>query len=96
MKYPFLSAILFICAIFYYAGHGVPNETTKNAYLLPVDADGRQTEVCYPVNRLYKELGEYIQTNVRQQSVVVNRKSQTPTIVPSQAVGESWKSLKLR
>ena len=44
--------------IFYYAGHGVPNETTHDAYLLPVDADGRYTEVCYPVSRLYKELGE--------------------------------------
>jgi hypothetical protein len=43
--------------IFYYAGHGVPNEVNKEAYLLPVDADGMQTEVCYPVSRLYKELG---------------------------------------
>ncbi len=170
--------------IFYYAGHGVPNEATKDAYLLPVDADGQQTEACYPVSRLYKELGEmgaknvvvfmdacfsgsqrgegmlasargvaikakasapqgnmvvfsaatgdetaypyqekghgmftyfllkklqetkgdctlgelgeYIQTNVQQQSVVINRKSQTPTIVPSTAMMETWKGLKLR
>ncbi len=170
--------------IFYYAGHGVPNEATKDAYLLPVDADGQQTEACYPVSRLYKELGEmgaknvvvfmdacfsgsqrgegmlasargvaikakasapqgnmvvfsaatgdetaypyqekghgmftyfllkklqetkgdctlgelgeYIQTNVQQQSVVINRKSQTPTIVPSTAMMETWKDLKLR
>ena len=170
--------------IFYYAGHGVPNETTKDAYLLPADADGRQTEACYPVSRLYKELGEmgaknvvvfmdacfsgaqrgegmlasargvalkakaeapqgnmvvftaatgdetaypynekghgmftyfllkklqetkgdctlgelgeYIQQNVRQQSVVINRKSQTPTITPSANIGDSWKTLKLK
>ena len=173
-----------INVIFYYAGHGVPNESTKDAFLLPVDADGQQTEVCYPVSRLYKELGalgaknvvvfmdacfsgaqrgegmlasargvalkakaeapqgnmvvfsaatgdetaypykekghgmftyfllkklqeskgdctlqelgEYIQTNVRQQSVVINRKSQTPTVVPSAGIGESWKTMKLK
>lgn len=169
--------------IFYYAGHGVPNESTKDAFLLPVDANGQQTEACYPVSRLYKELGalgaknvvmfmdacfsgaqrgegmlasvrgvalkakaeapqgnmvvfsaasgdetaypykekghgmftyfllkklqeskgdctlqelgEYIQTNVRQQSVVINRKSQTPTVVPSAGVSETWKNMKL-
>lgn len=44
--------------IFYYAGHGVPNEASKSAYLLPVDADGTQTETCYGVGRLYQELGQ--------------------------------------
>ena len=43
--------------IFYYAGHGVPDEATKSAYLLPVDADATQPETCYPVARLYHELG---------------------------------------
>lgn len=52
--------------IFYYAGHGIPNEATKDAYLLPVDADGTQTEGCYSLNRLYRELGE-----TRAKSVVV-------------------------
>ena len=47
-----------INVIFYYAGHGIPNEATGDAYLLPIDADGIHTEVCYPLNRLYKELGE--------------------------------------
>ena len=42
------------------------------------------------------ELGTYIQTNVKQQSVVVNRKSQTPTVVPSTAMNETWKGIKLR
>ena len=43
--------------VFYYAGHGIPNEATKDAYLLPVDADGTQTEGCYSLSRLYSELG---------------------------------------
>ena len=43
--------------IFYYAGHGVPDEASKSAYLLPIDADATQTETCFPVGRLYHELG---------------------------------------
>lgn len=43
--------------VFYYAGHGIPNEATKDAYLLPTDADGSQTEGCYSLNKLYSELG---------------------------------------
>ncbi len=44
--------------IFYYAGHGMPDEATHDAFLLPVDADGMITESCYPLSRLYKELSE--------------------------------------
>ena len=42
--------------IFYYAGHGLPNEDSKDAFLLPVDADGRNTAACYATNKLYEEL----------------------------------------
>ena len=42
--------------IFYYSGHGIPNEDTKDAYLLPIDADGTMMEVCYPVSKLYADL----------------------------------------
>jgi tetratricopeptide (TPR) repeat protein len=42
--------------IFYYAGHGVPNEQTKSAYILPVDADGKQMRLCYSLSELYSEL----------------------------------------
>lgn len=45
-----------IRVIFYYAGHGVPNEATRDAFLLPIDADGSHTEVCYPLKKLYNEL----------------------------------------
>lgn len=170
--------------IFYYAGHGIPDEGSHDAYLLPVDADGKLTEVCYPVSRLYKELGdlgaknvivfmdacfsgaqrgdgmlmsargvaikskaqipnnnmvvfsaatgeetaypykekghglftyfllkklqetrgectlgelgEYIKQKVRQHSVLVNRKSQTPTIQSSSKLAKDWKNIKLK
>lgn len=42
--------------IFYYAGHGVPSESDKTAYLLPVDASGQHTEVCLSTKRLYDTL----------------------------------------
>ena len=170
--------------VFYYAGHGIPNEATKDAYLLPVDADGTQTEGCYPVSRLYAELGstqaksvvvfldacfsgaqreggmlasargvalkakadrpqgnmvvfsaasgdetafpytqqghglftyfllkklqeskgeatlgelsQYISENVTRQAVVINRKTQTPTTVPSSTMTAEWQSQTLK
>lgn len=51
--------------IFYYARHGVPDGTGK-VYLLPVDADGTQTEVCLATTKLYKRLAE-----LQARSVVV-------------------------
>lgn len=47
-----------INVIFYYAGHGIPDEATGDGYLLPVDADGLNMRVCYPLSQLYKELGD--------------------------------------
>lgn len=173
-----------IQVIFYYAGHGIPNEATKDAFLLPIDADGTQTEGCYSLNRLYselgalnaksvvvfldacfsganrdggmlasargvalkakkeapkgnmvifsaasddetafpykdkghglftyfllkklqeskgdaslQELGDYITRNVKQQSVVVNRKAQTPTVIPSASLADGWRQIKLK
>ena len=43
-----------------------------------------------------QDLGEYITTNVRQQSIVKNGKSQTPTITPSASLGTEWQSWKLK
>ena len=42
--------------LFYYAGHGAPDEQ-QEAYLMPVDAYGVGSEACYSLARLYKELG---------------------------------------
>ena len=44
-------------AIFYYAGHGIPDEASKTAYLLPVDGMSADKESAYPLSRLYQELG---------------------------------------
>ena len=44
--------------IFYYAGHGIPNEADKGAYLLPVDGMGNDIESAYSLNKLYHALGE--------------------------------------
>ena len=173
-----------INVLFYYAGHGLPDDGSRNAYLLPADADGKQSEVCFPISRLYSELAalhtnstiifmdacfsgaqrgegmlasargvaikakeekpqgnlivvsatsgdetaypykekghgmftyfllkklqetkgtvtlgelsDYITTNVKRQSVVTNRKSQTPTVSTSISLADGWKGLKLR
>lgn len=42
--------------IVYYSGHGIPNETEKSAYLLPVDGDGTRTESGYKLDDLYANL----------------------------------------
>jgi hypothetical protein len=43
----------------------------------------------------FGELSNYITTNVQQQSIVVNSKSQTPTVIPSASL-TNWQSLKLK
>lgn len=170
--------------IVYYAGHGIPDEDSKSAYLLPVDGDSRYVQSAYKIDDFYqklgamnaksvtvfvdacfsgskreqgmlssarglalnakrgvpqgnmvvfsaatgdetaypdreqqhgmftyyllkklqetkgdislKDLGDYITTNVRQQSIVKNGKTQTPTVTPSAAVGSEWQNWKLR
>ena len=171
-------------AIVYYAGHGIPDEKTKDAYLLPIDGYGDDPSTGYSLNELYKtlnevpskstlvfldacfsganrdgnmlasargvaikakptapignmvvfsaaqgdetaypyndkghglftyyflkklqetkgdvtlgELSEYITDQVGKQSIVINRKSQTPTVSVSSALQDSWKNLKLK
>lgn len=50
--------------IFYYAGHGVPDEATKDAFLLPVDGDGISTAASYPLKKLYSDLSSSGAENV--------------------------------
>ena len=45
-------------AIFYYAGHGIPDEKQRTAYLLPVDGIGSDVESGYSLEKLYQALGE--------------------------------------
>lgn len=170
--------------VFYYAGHGIPNEATKDAFLLPIDGYGTDTSTGYSLNELYSTLGNmpteqvvilldacfsgaqrgngmlasargvaikakpdkaegkmvvisaaqgdetaypyqdeshglftyyllkklkesqgnvslgelatYIKDNVSKKSIVVNGKSQTPSINPSTSLGDSWKNWTLK
>ena len=50
--------------IVYYAGHGIPDEKTGNAYLLPVDGNGSVIETGYSLQKLYQQLGDLPAKNV--------------------------------
>ena len=170
--------------IFYYAGHGIPDEKEKTAYLLPVDGYGSDVTTGYSLTDLYValgglpsksvtvfldacfsgakregdmltsargiaikvkptepkgnmvvftaaqgdetaypykeqghgmftyyllkklqetkgdvtlgELGDFVKTQVERQSVVLNGKLQTPTLIPSATLGDDWKNWKLK
>ena len=42
--------------IVYYCGHGIPDEHTGDAYIIPVDGKGTNMMTCYSLNTLYKTL----------------------------------------
>ena len=50
--------------IFYYAGHGLPDEATKDAFLMPVDGDGVTTAATYPLRQLYSDMASMRADNV--------------------------------
>lgn len=41
---------------FYYSGHGLPDEVSKDPYLIPVDVSGAQVTNGYALNELYRQL----------------------------------------
>ena len=43
--------------IFYYAGHGIPDEASGDSYLLPVDGRGNLLATGYSLKKLYDTLG---------------------------------------
>jgi uncharacterized caspase-like protein len=43
--------------IFYYAGHGIPDEASGESYLLPVDGRGNMLATGYSLRKLYDTLG---------------------------------------
>ena len=43
----------------YYAGHGLPDEATKEAYLMPVDLDGKNARDGIKLKDLYSRLTEF-------------------------------------
>ena len=42
--------------IIYYAGHGVPDETSGKAYLLPTDGSGKNTRTCLSLDDFYNTI----------------------------------------
>jgi len=55
--------------IFYYSGHGLPDEKTKEGYLMPVDVSGTEIASAIKVTDLYKQL---IQSPVKRVSVFLD------------------------
>ena len=50
--------------IIYYAGHGIPDENTRAAYLLPTDGSGTNTATGYSLDEMYSKLGNTNAKNV--------------------------------
>lgn len=55
--------------IFYYSGHGVPDEQSKNAYLMPIDGYHSDMSTNLSINHLYEELSSL---NVAQVTVLMD------------------------
>jgi hypothetical protein len=45
--------------VFYYAGHGLPDEETKEAYLIPVDITGSNIQSAIKLQDVYKAFAEH-------------------------------------
>ncbi|MDE6638726.1 MAG: caspase family protein, partial [Muribaculaceae bacterium] len=50
--------------IFYYVGHGLPDDEGKKSYILPVDIDPRMVSICMPLEKIYADLGNLGAKNV--------------------------------
>lgn len=50
--------------IVYYCGHGIPDENTNEAYLIPVDGKGANIVTCYSLNKLYSTLSATKAANI--------------------------------
>jgi hypothetical protein len=40
------------------------------------------------------DLTDYVTKNVKRQSVVINNKKQTPTVIPSPSLANTWRDIK--
>lgn len=58
-----------IYVIFYYAGHGAPDDATKQAYLLPRDVYAVDPELCISLSDLYSSLAEM---NIRKTTIFLD------------------------
>lgn len=50
--------------IFYYAGHGIPNEKDKAAYLIPTDGFPKDITTCFKLADIYSRLGKMHTKNI--------------------------------
>lgn len=50
--------------IFYYSGHGIPNETDHTAYILPVDGSPKDVQTGFSLKQLYGRLGKINAQNI--------------------------------
>ena len=50
--------------IFYYAGHGIPNESDRTSYILPIDGFAFDINTGYSLKSLYKELSNLPAKNI--------------------------------
>lgn len=44
--------------IFYYAGHGIPDEITRQSYIIPIDGFAADLSTCYMLSDLYDAIGK--------------------------------------
>ena len=42
------------------------------------------------------ELSDFVISNVKQQSILINKKGQTPSIIHSEKLSDNWRSIKIR
>ncbi len=45
--------------LFYYAGHGFPDQQTKEAYIMPVDVSGTNVQIAIKLRDLYAQLAQF-------------------------------------
>lgn len=50
--------------IIYYCGHGIPDDKTGDAYIIPVDGKGTDLSSCYSLNKLYNTMAEAKTSNI--------------------------------
>jgi hypothetical protein len=50
--------------VFYYAGHGFPDEKTQEAYIIPVDVSGADLSSAIKLNDVYQSLTEFPSTRI--------------------------------
>ena len=80
--------------IFYYAGHGMPGEKDKMAYIVPTDGIPQDVSTCYMLSDFYERLGE-----IESQQIIVlmdacfsgMKRGENSPLLPARAVAVETK-----